>query len=178
MRLSKELLAALGAVCVTTGLAMAGEPADVQAYAHPTLFGTQAQTLVNTDSNVIIGGKVYKPCTAKTMESKQNVVIARCTKEMLEKMKSKMDAKRAGLFNTKIEQYTEDNKSVFRLKNENQTSTLKIIYPGLAKVLIQIIHEGLNTPENQEMTLPLNQIDQKVLVSIVESFIKEFKSTL
>lgn len=102
MRLSKELLAAFGAVCVTTGLAMAGEPADVQAYAHPTLFGTQAQTLVNTDSNVIIGGKVYKPCTAKTMESKQNVVIARCTKEMLEKMKSKMDAKRAGLFNPKM----------------------------------------------------------------------------
>lgn len=82
------------------------------------------------------------------------------------------------LFNTKVEQYTEDNKSVFRLKNENQTSTLKIIYPGLAKVLIQITHEGLNTPENQEITMPLKQIDQKVLVSIVESFIKEFKSTL
>ena len=82
------------------------------------------------------------------------------------------------LFNTKVEQYTEENKSVFRLKNENQTSTLKVIYPGFAKVLIQINHEGLNTPENQEMTLPLKQIDQKLLVSIVESFIKEFKSTL
>ena len=82
------------------------------------------------------------------------------------------------LFNTKVEQYTEENKSVFRLKNENQTSTLKVIYPGFAKVLIQITHEGLNTPENQEMTLPLKQIDQKLLVSIVESFIKEFKSTL
>ena len=82
------------------------------------------------------------------------------------------------LFNTKVEQYTEENKSVFRLKNENQTSTLKVIYPGFAKVLIQITHEGLNTPENQEMTLSLKQIDQKLVVSIVESFIKEFKSTL
>src|SRR5699024_2646939 len=59
-------------------------------------------TMVNTDSNVIIGGKVYKPCTAKTMEGKQNVVIARCAKQMLNDMKGKMDAKRAGLFNPKM----------------------------------------------------------------------------
>lgn len=102
MKLSKQILAALGAVCVTAGVAMAKEPADVQAYAHPTLFGTQSQTLVNTDSNVIIGGKIYKPCTAKTMEKKENVVIARFSKEMLEKMKSKMDPKRANLFNPKM----------------------------------------------------------------------------
>lgn len=82
------------------------------------------------------------------------------------------------LFNTKVEQYTDENKSVFRLKNEKQTSTLKVIYPGFAKVLIQITHEGLDTPENQEIALPLKQVDQKILVSIVESFIKEFKSTL
>lgn len=82
------------------------------------------------------------------------------------------------IFNTKIEQFTDENKSVFRLKNDNITSTLKIIYPGLAKVLIQITHEGLNTPENQEITMPLKQIDTKILVSIVESFIKEYKSTL
>ncbi len=104
MKLSKQILATFGAVCVTAGVAMAGapEPADVQAYAHPTLFGTQAQTLVNTDSNVIIGGKIYKPCTAKTMEQKQNVVIARFSKELLDKMKSKMDPQRANLFNPKM----------------------------------------------------------------------------
>ena len=77
MKLSKKMLATLGAVCVTSCVAMAGEPADVQAYAHPTLFGSQGQSMVNTDSNVVIGGKVYKPCTAKTIEGKQNVVIAR-----------------------------------------------------------------------------------------------------
>ncbi len=104
MKLSKRVFAALSSVCITAGVAMAGapEPADVQAYAHPTLFGTQAQTLVNTDSNVIIGGKIYKPRTAKTMESKQNVVIARCSKEMLDRMKGKMDPKRANLFNPKM----------------------------------------------------------------------------
>lgn len=65
MKLSKQIMVTLGVVCVTSCAAMAGEPADIQAYAHPTLFGTQGHTMVNTDSNVIIGGKVYKPCTAK-----------------------------------------------------------------------------------------------------------------
>lgn len=102
MKLSKKMLATLGAVCVTSCVAMAGEPADVQAYAHPTLFGTQGQSMVNTDSNVVIGGKVYKPCTAKTIEGKQNVVIAREAKQMLNNMKGKMDARRAGLFNPKM----------------------------------------------------------------------------
>lgn len=102
MKLTKQILATLGAVCVTSCVAMAGEPADVQAYAHPTLFGTQGQQMVNTDSNVVVGGKVYKPCTAKTMEGKQNVVIARCAKQMLNDMKGKMDARRAGLFNPKM----------------------------------------------------------------------------
>lgn len=102
MKLSKQIMVTLGVVCVTSCAAMAGEPADIQAYAHPTLFGTQGHTMVNTDSNVIIGGKVYKPCTAKTMEGKQNVVIARCAKQMLNDMKGKMDAKRAGLFNPKM----------------------------------------------------------------------------
>ena len=91
MKLSKQIMATLGVVCVTSCAAMAGEPADIQAYAHPTLFGTQGHTMVNTDSNVIIGGKVYKPCTAKTMEGKQNVVIARCAKQMLNDMKGKME---------------------------------------------------------------------------------------
>lgn len=36
------------------------------------------------------------------MEGKLNVVIARCAKQMLNDMKGKMDAKRAGLFNPKM----------------------------------------------------------------------------
>ncbi len=102
MKLSKQILTAIGAVCVTSCVAMAGEPADIQAYAHPTMFGTDGQTLVNTDTNTIVGGKVYKPCTAKTMEGKQNVVIARCAKKTLNDMKGKMDSRRANLFNPKM----------------------------------------------------------------------------
>ena len=36
MKLSKKLMATLSVACLTSCVAMAGEPADVQAYAHPT----------------------------------------------------------------------------------------------------------------------------------------------
>lgn len=102
MKLTKQIFAVLGVALVTSCAAFAGQSADVQAYAHPTLFGSEGQTLVDTDSNVIIGGKVYKPCTAKTLDGKKNVVIARDSRKMLDEMKDKMDARRASLFNPKM----------------------------------------------------------------------------
>lgn len=82
------------------------------------------------------------------------------------------------LFNTKIEQYTDENQSVFCLKNQKQESKLKIVYPGFAKIIIYITHAGLDSPENSEISMPLNKITQKELIKIVEDFIKEFKSTI
>ena len=102
MRLSKEILAALSVVCFTSCVAMAGEAADVQAYAHPTLFGSQGHSLITAENDVIVGGKVYKPCTAKTVQGKQNVVIARAAKTLLNNMKNQMDTKRAGLYDPKM----------------------------------------------------------------------------
>lgn len=46
MKLSKQIMVTLGVVCVTSCAAMAGEPADIQAYAHPTLFGTDRKSVV------------------------------------------------------------------------------------------------------------------------------------
>lgn len=111
--------------------------------------------------------KLFKQSYAKKLERVVVPVFYRLQKAYEEK-----------LFNTKIEQYTEENESVFYLKNENQTSRLKLVYPGFAKIIIYITHEGLNSPENKEITLPLKKVDQKILVSILEAFIKEFKTTL
>lgn len=82
------------------------------------------------------------------------------------------------LFGTEIEQYTSLEQCVFRLKNKKQDSTLRILYPGFAKILISITHEGLDSPENAEIQLALTKITQKELVNIVEEFIKNFKSSL
>ena len=69
MKLKKELLMAMGVLVATAGIATASEP--IQAYAHPTLFGSQGHVLVTAESDVIVGGRIYKPCHVKTIENKQ-----------------------------------------------------------------------------------------------------------
>lgn len=81
------------------------------------------------------------------------------------------------LFDTEIEQSTDGDMCIFHLKNKKQDSVLRIIYPGFAKIVVSITHEGLESPENSEIQLSLTQITQKELINIVENFIKEFKYT-
>lgn len=81
------------------------------------------------------------------------------------------------LFETEIEQSTSDGLCAFHLKNKKQDSTLRIIYPGFAKIIITITHEGLDSPENDEIQLPLTKVTQKELINIIENFIKNFKNT-
>lgn len=80
------------------------------------------------------------------------------------------------LFNTKIEQYSDELQSVFQLSSPKQESRLKILYPGFAKIVIYIIHDGLESPENKEISLNLNEVTPRSLSKIVEDFIKEFKA--
>ena len=82
------------------------------------------------------------------------------------------------LFNTKITQYTDEFQSVFRLIHEGKESRLKITYPGFAKIVIYISHDGLDTPDNREIELKLNEVTPKEISAIVENFIKEYKSTI
>lgn len=111
--------------------------------------------------------KLFKQIFNKKLEKVIAPVFYRLQKSYEEK-----------LFNTKIEQYTDENQSVFCLKNPKQESKLKIVYPGFAKIIIYITHAGLDSPENSEITMPLNKITQKELIRIVEDFIKEFKTTI
>jgi len=103
MRLSKEILATLSVVCLTSGIAFASAPTgDVQAYAHPTLFSTQGHSLLTGDTDsVTTGAKVFKPCGAKTIADKANVVIGREAKKSLADMKSAMDSSRAASYDVK-----------------------------------------------------------------------------
>lgn len=79
------------------------------------------------------------------------------------------------LFNTKIEQYSDELQSVFRLKHEKCESCLRIIYPGLTKLFINITYEGLKSPENRDIELELNEVNQNKISKIVEDYIKDFK---
>ena len=96
----KELLTIAGVLCLTTSASIAAE--SVQAYAHPTLFGSEGHTLVTTDSNVVVGGKFFKPCKIKTIEGKNNVIIGRHARKMLADMKNLMDKRRENLYDPKM----------------------------------------------------------------------------
>ena len=110
------------------------------------------------------GYKIFRQIFNKKLEKVITPVFYRLQKNYEEK-----------LFDTQIEQYTNEEQCVFRLSNEKQESTLRIIYPGFAKIIVYITHEGLDSPENREVQLALTKITQKELVKIVEDFIKEFK---
>lgn len=118
------------------------------------------------DANEAKNYKIFRKIFNKKMEKVITPVFFRLQKTYEDK-----------LFDTKIEQYTDEEQCVFHLQNKNQDSILRIVYPGFAKILITITHEGLDSPENKEIQLPLNQITQKELVAIVENFIKDFKYT-
>lgn len=76
--------------------------------------------------------------------------------------------------NTKIEQFTGEQQSIFRLVNGLNEGRLKIVYPGFSKIVVYIAYSGLDSPENREITIPINKIDPKEIAGIVEDFINEF----
>lgn len=81
------------------------------------------------------------------------------------------------LFKTQIEQYSNSALSAFILKKEDQVSELKITYPGFSKINIDIIHQGLDSPENKRIGLDLTELDETRLTKILEDFIQEFKAS-
>lgn len=82
------------------------------------------------------------------------------------------------LFKTKIEQYSNSTVSSFALKRLDHESELKITYPGFSKINIDIIHQGLDSPENKRISLDLTELDESRLTKILENFIQEFKNTI
>lgn len=81
------------------------------------------------------------------------------------------------LFQTKIEQYSNSALSSFILRKDDNRSELKITYPGFSKINIDMIHHGLDTPENKRISLDLTELDESKLTEILEEFINEFKTS-
>lgn len=79
------------------------------------------------------------------------------------------------LYNTQIEQYSNSTLSVFILKKGKNVSELKITYPGFSKINVDLIHQGLDSPENRRINLDLTELDEVRLTQILEEFIQEFK---
>jgi len=108
--------------------------------------------------------KIYRQMFNKKLEKVISPVFYRLQKTYEEK-----------LFDTVIEQYVTNDQCVFSLKNKNASSVLRIVYPGFTKIIVSIVHEGLDSPENKEIQLQLSKVTQSELVVLIEDFIKEFR---
>lgn len=154
-RLEKEAFAALAEAAQTSQTAVFLEE-------HTKTLDEWLDTEEKDDKNF----KLFKNAYNNKLEKVIAPVFFRLQKTYEEK-----------LFKTKIEQYTDELQSVFQLKNAELESRLKITYPGFAKIMIYITHSGLDTPDNREISLNLNEVTQKEIAKIVEDFIKEFKKS-
>lgn len=79
----------LTATVITGAVSMAANAADtqIQTYANPTLFGTQANSYATTAANYVVGGEVAK--TTKTaIAGKPNVLVASMADDVLDVVKN------------------------------------------------------------------------------------------
>ena len=120
---------------------------------HQTKENTLDEWLADTKSG---NYKLFRKLFNTKLEKVITPVFYRLQKSYEDKLK-----------NTEIIQFTTDEQCVFELKNKNIKSSLRIIYPGFAKIIVTIKHEGFDSPENSEISLPLDKITQKELVEIV-----------
>ena len=136
MKVMKKLLAVTVAMCAISSVALAKPcelEAKTQSYAHPTLFKSQAQTLVDAKSVYVTGGKILKSKNKITVGNKDNVYVKSWAKDVLDIIKDS--------------QAKSGYKTAFNPKA-----------PTLRSEVATILAEGLNveTPENYK---PYSDID-------------------
>ena len=81
------------------------------------------------------------------------------------------------LTNTQVSQYSNTIESVFSLKNEFARSELTIRHNGYAKFKIEIIHTGLDSAENTKYEIPLKDLTDKLVTSLLKKLKDEYKDS-
>lgn len=79
------------------------------------------------------------------------------------------------LFEVKVEQVTGETTSKFTLEKDNNISELQINYNGFSKINVNIVHNGFDSPENQNFEIDLSEITEEYMTKLVEDFIKSFE---
>ena len=77
------------------------------------------------------------------------------------------------LFETKVEQFSDEKSSIFSLKNEKHYSYVEITYPGAVKININIFYDESSEPETQ--VFDLSQINEHVIGKIIDKLIRNFQ---
>ena len=86
----KDLQKLLTAMVITGAVSAAANAADtqVEAYAHPTLFGSHAHSYATTRANYLVGGEVAKSVNQVSFAGKSNVLIEKTATDVLDVVKT------------------------------------------------------------------------------------------
>ena len=96
-------------------------------------------------------------------------------KELIEPMFFRTEKEfQAKLGNILVNQYVNKVECVFSLKSKDKQSELVMRYDGFAKFSLKIIHKGLDTCENTQVEIPLNELNEKVLAKYLKLLYTEF----
>lgn len=80
------------------------------------------------------------------------------------------------LFETDITQKVSEEKSIFKLKNNNGESTFKVSYPGYTKINIEIIHNIKNAQlEAEKLFMDTDELSEEKIDYLLQKFINEFQ---
>lgn len=99
MKKVKTLLAALVVMFALSSCAFAEETQKLEAYAHPTMFGSQAQETVTADAVYVVGGKITKSKNQIAVKCKDNVLVESWVKDIMAMIKDRQNGR---VFNAKM----------------------------------------------------------------------------
>ncbi len=104
MRNLKTLLASALVAFAVSSAAMAAdcETTKVEAYAHPTMFGSQAQETATAKAVYLTGGKVVKSSNHIGVANKDKVLLDSWVKDVMSILKDKQEAATGQVFNEKM----------------------------------------------------------------------------
>lgn len=105
MKKLRTILASVLVLSVTAACAFAADAAvstKTEAYAHPTMFGSQAQETVTADSAYIVGGKVVKSKNQIGVKNKDQVLVDSWVKDVMSLIKDQQPFANGQVFNPKM----------------------------------------------------------------------------
>lgn len=90
----QKLLTAMVITGAVSGIANAADT-QVEAYAHPTLFGSHAHSYATTRANYLVGGEVAQTANQTSFAGKSNVLIGKTATDVLNVVKTANTDKKA-----------------------------------------------------------------------------------
>lgn len=102
MKKFKTLLAALVVMFALSSCAFAEETQKLEAYAHPTMFGSQAQETITADAVYVVGGKITKSKNQIAVKCKDNVLVESWVKDIMAMIKDRQPFANGQVFNAKM----------------------------------------------------------------------------